>query len=58
MVGNKIDITDGAEFKIVGTPLDIDRVQQACKRAMREVEQGRLSFDQPIAVVVAERDRT
>lgn len=56
MVTNIVDISDGTEFEIVGTPLDIDRVQQACKRKMKVLEEDVTMLPDKITVNVPRRD--
>jgi hypothetical protein len=52
-----IDISNGKEFRIVGTAHDIERVRKACKQKMREVEDQGLDPDKRHTVVISARER-
>lgn len=58
MVIQQFDISNGAEFEIVGTALDIARAQEACKRKLRQLEEDRAGLTDKVTVTVPERDRT
>lgn len=53
-----LDISDGSEVKITGTPLDIDRVMQACREALRRVETEHVGLPTKMTITVKERDKT
>jgi hypothetical protein len=58
---SKLDLSDGRRVSLVGTALDFDRVQQACRRHLDRFEQqvrGGADANAPFTIHIPERDRT